>query len=348
MAGTRARWSPKARSAPSGNGRGRKPRSRSATPSGTSSSILDADNPATSPNSAQQVDVLIGDQSLGTAPLEKGAPGVVRKIPITRRAAGDGGHGRDPAGRGQDVRAGARARRREQRHARARRARVPRLRADRQPPCASWRTLGVSLLGFLAMPAAAAADILVFHTGRTMSVANVRPDGDRLLLTLRDGGEASVPDVLIARDRCPTRSPRRSPNPRRLPCRSRPLSAGRRPGRSWRARPFAALIASAAATHGVDVRLVHAVIEAESNYQPRARSRTGAQGLMQLMPATARRVRCREPLRSPQANLEAGVRHLKYLLSRFDLRLALAAYNAGDGAVPTMAACHPSRKRAVT
>jgi soluble lytic murein transglycosylase-like protein len=98
------------------------------------------------------------------------------------------------------------------------------------------------------------------------------------------------------------------------------------------ARPFAPLIAAAAAAHGVDLRLVHAVIEAESNYQPRARSRTGAKGLMQLMPATARQYEVRDPY-DPRTNVDAGVRHLKSLLSRFELRLALAAYNAGEGAV---------------
>jgi soluble lytic murein transglycosylase-like protein len=191
-------------------------------------------------------------------------------------------------------------------------------------------TLGVSLLGSLAMPAAAAADILVFHTGRTMSVANVRPDGDRLLLTLRDGGEASVLDVLIARiDPDEIATPIAEPASAPVPLAA--ASAGPDPA-LLAGRPFAALIASAAAAHGVDVRLVHAVIEAESNYQPHARSRTGAKGLMQLMPATARRYAVENPY-DPRTNIDAGVRHLKDLLSRFDLRLALAAYNAGEGAV---------------
>lgn len=190
--------------------------------------------------------------------------------------------------------------------------------------------LGVSLLGTLLLPAAAGADILVFHTGRTMSVATVRPDGDRLLLTLRDGGEASVPVTVIARidlDEIPTPVP----EPASVPGVLDQASAGPDPA-VLAGRPFAALIATAAATYGVDVRLVHAVIEAESNYQPRARSRKGAKGLMQLMPATARRYAVRDPY-DPGANIEAGVRHLKDLLNRFELRLALAAYNAGEGAV---------------
>jgi soluble lytic murein transglycosylase-like protein len=98
------------------------------------------------------------------------------------------------------------------------------------------------------------------------------------------------------------------------------------------ARPFADLISTVAASHNVDARLVHAVIEQESNYQARARSKKGARGLMQLMPATARQYGVANSY-DPKANLDAGVRHLKDLLSRLELPLALAAYNAGEGTI---------------
>jgi soluble lytic murein transglycosylase-like protein len=192
----------------------------------------------------------------------------------------------------------------------------------------------VLAVAFLVPAAPAAAEILVFRTGRTMSVAAVQPDGDRLRLTLRDGGDASVPVALIARidaDEVPTLAPPPVETAAPAPAEPQPVLSG---------RPFAALIASAAATHGVDERLVHAVIATESNYQPRARSRAGAKGLMQLMPATARHYAVRDPY-DPQANIDAGVRHLKDLLSRFDLRLALAAYNAGEGAVRTYGGLPP-------
>ena len=101
------------------------------------------------------------------------------------------------------------------------------------------------------------------------------------------------------------------------------------------ARPFADLISTVAASHNVDARLVHAVIEQESNYQARARSKKGARGLMQLMPATARQYGVRNSY-DPKSNLEAGVRHLKDLLSRLELPLALAAYNAGEGDDPAV------------
>jgi soluble lytic murein transglycosylase-like protein len=98
------------------------------------------------------------------------------------------------------------------------------------------------------------------------------------------------------------------------------------------ARPFAGLISSVAATHHLDARLVHAVIEQESNYQARARSKKGAKGLMQLMPCTAKQYGVSNSY-DPKSNLEAGVRHLKDLMSRLDLPMALAAYNAGEATI---------------
>jgi soluble lytic murein transglycosylase-like protein len=93
-------------------------------------------------------------------------------------------------------------------------------------------------------------------------------------------------------------------------------------------------IARYADDHGVDSALVKAVIKAESNYDNRAISRAGAQGLMQLMPATSRLRNVDNPF-NPAQNIDGGVRHLKYLLTSFrgDTKLALAAYNAGENAV---------------
>ena len=85
---------------------------------------------------------------------------------------------------------------------------------------------------------------------------------------------------------------------------------------------------------GVDPRFIHAVIWQESKYDTRARSHAGAQGLMQLMPATAKRFGCEHP-DDPQENITAGTKYLSWLLKRFsgDVELALAGYNAGEGSV---------------
>jgi hypothetical protein len=101
-----------------------------------------------------------------------------------------------------------------------------------------------------------------------------------------------------------------------------------------RARRFEPLIVETARRHGLDPALVKAVIQVESNFNPFAVSHKGAMGLMQLIPATARRFGVENPF-DPAANVDGGVRYLKYLLRLFDndLILSLAAYNAGENAV---------------
>ena len=97
--------------------------------------------------------------------------------------------------------------------------------------------------------------------------------------------------------------------------------------------------------HGVDPLLVRALIQVESNYRPRAKSNKGAMGLMQLMPATAREYKVRNPY-DPKANIAAGVKHLKGLIDRLGstVDMALAAYNAGEGAVKKFNGIPPYRE----
>jgi Transglycosylase SLT domain len=106
-----------------------------------------------------------------------------------------------------------------------------------------------------------------------------------------------------------------------------------------------AAIEQAATRHNVDPNLVRAVIKVESNFDPHAVSRKGAMGLMQIMPSTARSLKVNNPF-DPTENIEAGVRHLRELLDSFggDVRLSLAAYNAGAGAVHTHKGVPPFRE----
>lgn len=113
-----------------------------------------------------------------------------------------------------------------------------------------------------------------------------------------------------------------------------PVAAAKRQREEAGALPYAALVAAAAVEHGLPEALLHAVIRAESNYDPHAVSPKGAAGLMQLMPDTARELGVAD-VWDPAANIRGGARYLKRLLEMFDqdLSLAVAAYNAGPGAV---------------
>ncbi len=97
---------------------------------------------------------------------------------------------------------------------------------------------------------------------------------------------------------------------------------------------YSDLVAKAAAKHNLDVKLLHAVIQAESAYNANAESPAGAVGLMQLMPDTAVRYGVADR-RDAEQNIDGGARYLKDLLAMFnsDLKLAVAGYNAGEGAV---------------
>lgn len=192
------------------------------------------------------------------------------------------------------------------------------------------------------MASDARADIVVFKNGRTMSVKSCTLDDGTAFVRLRQGGEVTFPASIISRvdpDEVPYPEPVSEAPLAELA--AAPAPAAVAPvtyafaavsDETLAKRPFADLISTVAAAHDVDKRLVHAVIQQESGYQARARSKKGAKGLMQLMPATARQYGVRNSY-DPKANLEAGVRHLKDLMSRLDLPTALAAYNAGEGTI---------------
>ncbi len=108
---------------------------------------------------------------------------------------------------------------------------------------------------------------------------------------------------------------------------------------------FDSLIAEFSRKYQVDFALIKAMIRTESGFNPLAVSKKGAKGLMQLMPETAQRVNVSN-IFNPRENIEGGVRHFKHLLSLFnnDLRLSLAAYNAGENVVSELRSIPPYRE----
>ena len=195
-------------------------------------------------------------------------------------------------------------------------------------------TLAGSLLAFCAAPAT--AEIIVLTSGRTLSVKGHRIDGDSIVLTLRNGGEVTCDRTIVSRI-----LPDEVPYPE--PSTDAGAAADGRQDFPVESTPYGEIIAALSEAHGVDPMLVKALIQVESNYKARARSPKGAMGLMQLMPSTAREYKVRNPF-DPRANIDAGVKHLKSLIDRFGVELALAAYNAGEGAVRKFNGVPPYRE----
>jgi soluble lytic murein transglycosylase-like protein len=172
----------------------------------------------------------------------------------------------------------------------------------------------------------AAADVVFLSSGRTLTVRSANVLDGWMRLVLPDGGEITcAPGLVLAV--VPDEPPAEAPAmPGAGPVVVEP------PATASDEVPFADLVEPLAAAHRVDAGLVRAVIQVESGYRPRARSRRGARGLMQLMPQTSRHYAVTDPY-DPRQNLDAGIRHLRRLLDRYDVPVALAAYNAGEGAV---------------
>jgi soluble lytic murein transglycosylase-like protein len=190
------------------------------------------------------------------------------------------------------------------------------------------RALGLAAL--LAAAAPACADVYSFtDEDGTVRFSN-QPDDPRYKLFLREPADYKLRDAREFRNlRNPGDYRLRAPwgkktEPDLL---ANPLLAG---------KPYQDHVIEAAKGTRLDPALIHAVITAESNYNPNAVSNKGAQGLMQLMPDTARRygVTVRE-IKQPDKNIRAGAQYLADLLRMFDgdLRLALAGYNAGENVV---------------
>lgn len=185
----------------------------------------------------------------------------------------------------------------------------------------------------------AAAEIVYLQSsGRTLSVKGHRVDGDTVVLTLRSGGEVTVDKSLIEKI-VPDEVPYPEPASEQAALEGQDSASG-----SLKPGPYAEIIASLSQAHGVNPMLVQALIQVESGFRPRARSPKGAMGLMQLMPSTARAYRVNN-VYDPRSNIDAGIKHLKSLIDKFgDHALALAAYNAGTGAVERFNGMPPYRE----
>jgi len=208
------------------------------------------------------------------------------------------------------------------------------------------RTVAVAVLAGLALAAPARADLVVLSSGRVISASSVVLTADSATIRLRGGGEVTCDRSLIVRvdpDETPWIDPAGAKGATETAAAGEPLVPAALPKVVEIPAAYRGIINRLADAHGVDARLIHAVISVESAYRPRARSRKGARGLMQLMPATARQYGVRNAYKE-SANLDAGVRHLKMLLDRFALRDAIAAYNAGEAAVRRFGGVPPFRE----
>jgi hypothetical protein len=186
----------------------------------------------------------------------------------------------------------------------------------------------------------ASAEIVFLTSGRTLSVKSHRIEGESIVLTLRSGGEVTC-DKSIIEKVVPDEVPHPEPVavPAVVPDDQDPAAA-----RSLLdSTPYGEIISALSEAHGVDPMLVRALIQVESKYNPRARSSKGAMGLMQLMPQTAREYKLRNPY-DPKSNIEVGIKRLKSLIDKWGVELALAAYNAGEGAVTRFNGVPPYRE----
>lgn len=203
------------------------------------------------------------------------------------------------------------------------------------------RTAVLLALATIAAAPPLQAEIAVLANGRSVKVSawEVGPDRTRLDLTV--GGEMVIPTALLERILDDEVVPV-PPPPADLP------------QRAWRfdessgplfESPYSGIILEASRKFDVDAALVSAVIKAESDYNPKVVSHKGARGLMQLMPATAKRFGVTDAF-DPHANIHAGAKYLRWLLDRFDgnVEMALAGYNAGEGNVARYNGVPPFRE----
>ena len=185
-----------------------------------------------------------------------------------------------------------------------------------------YLTAAVLLLGFACLTS---ADIMVLNTGKKIRIKSYTLiEGGKLEVLINDRSEMVIPVDWVKQIRDepdPPPAPVVAESPKVLP----------QPNLKFE---FVDHVLSASEKYNLDWRLITAVMKVESNFNPRAISRKGAQGLMQLMPDTAKLYSVENPY-DPTQNIEAGVKHLKKLMKRYNNKLewVLAAYNSGEKTV---------------
>jgi soluble lytic murein transglycosylase-like protein len=185
--------------------------------------------------------------------------------------------------------------------------------------------LGAVVVALGARAAPARAEIALLASGQTLKLDAHRSEGGLVVLVLKGGGEVHLPPSAVQGF---------VPDEVFDEVASAPAGSD-----------IVGLVEQAARRHGLDPALVLAVVSVESGFKPQAVSPKGAQGLMQLMPRTAASLGVEDAL-DPEQNVDAGVRHLESLVRLYggDLTRALAAYNAGQGAVARHGGVPPYRE----
>lgn len=185
----------------------------------------------------------------------------------------------------------------------------------------------IILLFFLGAAPVLSSEAILFHDGRYLIVQGHEERGNVFFLRLGGGGSMSCEQGMIKEIRL-VEDP---PQPAAPGTDTQPIVA---PPASDPDPRYEEIIEEISKEHDIDSSLVKAIVKVESNFNPRAVSPKGAQGLMQLMPKTAQRFQVHDVF-NPEDNVQGGIRYLKLLTERYEGRfdLILAAYNAGEEAV---------------
>jgi soluble lytic murein transglycosylase-like protein len=208
------------------------------------------------------------------------------------------------------------------------------------------RPLALALCAF-ALASAAVADLVILTDGSVLKTETFSVEDESAILTFAKGGKMRLPLLRVERVVDDEVVPEPEKAAEVLEATAYDFPVRFTEGDAAPKTVFGDLIFASARKHKVNPELVAAVIRAESAFNPRAISPKGARGLMQLMPATAKRYGVRtSELFQPERNIEAGVRYLAFLADRFadDLPKVLAGYNAGEGTVARYGGVPPYRE----